>query len=57
MKYYWIASTNEIKTQATKNMLCACTMRGGREHAVQQCKCRKGVTPDTKLCFPTTGVP
>ena len=27
MKYYWIASTIEIKTQATKNTLCACKMR------------------------------
>ena len=27
-KYYWIASTIEIKTQATKNTLCACKMRG-----------------------------
>ena len=47
MKYYWIASTIEIKTQATKNTLCAFKMRG-REHAPQQCKCRKGVSPDTK---------
>ena len=29
MKYCWIASTIEIKTQATKNTLCACKMRGG----------------------------
>ena len=28
MKYYWIASI-EIKTQATKNTLCACKMREG----------------------------
>ena len=28
MKYYWIASTIEIKTQATKNTLCACKKRG-----------------------------
>ena len=28
MKYLWIASTFEIKTQATKNILCAYKMRG-----------------------------
>ena len=48
MKCYWIASTIEIKTQATKNMLCACKMRGGRDHAAQQYKFRKRVSPDTK---------
>jgi hypothetical protein len=28
MKYYWKASTIEIKTKAIKNTLCACMMRG-----------------------------
>ena len=28
MKYYWIASTIEIKTRVTKNTLCACKMKG-----------------------------
>ena len=28
MKYYWIASTIEIKTKAIKNTLCAYKMRG-----------------------------
>ena len=55
MKYYWII---EIKTKATKNTLCACKMREDeREHASQQCKRRKEVSPDTKMCFPTTGIP
>ena len=57
MKYYWIVSTIEIKTKAIKNTLCASKMRGEREHASQQSKCRKGVSPDTKMCFPTTGIP
>ena len=50
MKHYWIASTIEIKMQATNNALCACKMRGGREYSAQQCKCGKGVSPDTKKC-------
>ena len=29
----------------------------GKEHAAQQCKCRKGVSPYAKMCFLTTGVP
>ena len=57
MKYYWIASTIETTTQATKNALCACKMRGGRKPAAQQCKYGKGISPDTKMCFPTKGVP
>jgi hypothetical protein len=28
MKYYWIASTIEIKAASHKNTLCACKMRG-----------------------------
>jgi len=28
MKYYWIASTIEIKMKAIKNTLCASKMRG-----------------------------
>ena len=54
MKYYLILSTIEIKTQ--EYVVCLYD-EGGREHASQQCKCRKGVSPDTKMLFPTTGVP
>ena len=57
MKYYGMALTIEIKMPATKNTLCAFKMIGGREHAAQQCKCGKGDSPNTKMCFLTTGIP
>ena len=53
MKYNWIASTIEIKTQATKNTLCACKDEGegnmplnnvnvGKEFlAIQKCAFRQ----------------
>ena len=44
MKYYWLASTIEIR-------------KASHQEYAQQRKCRKGVSPDTKMCFPTTGVP
>ena len=57
MKYYWIASTMEIKKKDIKNTLCASVMRGEGNMPLNSCKCRKGVSPDTKMCFPTTGFP
>ena len=51
MKYYWIASTIEIKIQATKNTLCACKMRGRREHAAQQCNVGKEFLSVQKCAF------
>ena len=49
MKYCLIASTIQIKTQANKNTLCA--LRWGGKGT-----CRSKVSPDTKMCFSTTGV-
>ena len=58
MKYYWIESTIEMKTQVTKNTFCVCKMRGeGNMPLLNVPTCWKGVSPDTKMYFPTTGVP
>jgi hypothetical protein len=50
--YYWIASV-DIKTLATKNRICACKMRGEGNMPLNDVNVGK----DTKMCFPTTGVP
>ena len=61
MKYYWIASTIQIKTQPTKNALCACKMREegnmplnnvneGKEFLpIQKCAFRQQVLPNFRL--------
>ena len=51
MKYYWIASTIEIKTQATKNTLCACKMRGEGSMPLNNLNVRKGFLPIQKCAF------
>ena len=58
MKYYWRASTIEIKTASHREYVVGCLYdEEGKEHAAQQCKCRKGVSPYRKMCFQTTGIP
>ena len=60
MKYYWIASTIEIKTKTIKNTLCASKMRGegkmplnnvnvGKEFLqIQKCAFRQQAFPNLR---------
>ena len=57
MNNYWIASTIEIKTQATKNTLCACKMRGEGNMALNNVNVGKDFFPDIKMCLPTQAFP
>ena len=52
MKYYWIASTIEIKTQATKNTLCACKMRGEGNKPLNNVNVGKEFLPIQKQALP-----
>ena len=51
MNYYWIASTIEIKTQATKNTLCACKMSGEGNMALNNVNVGKEFLPIQKCAF------
>ena len=51
MKYYWIASTIEIKTQATKNTLCASKMRGEGNMPLNNVNVGKRFLPTQKSAF------
>ena len=50
MKYYWIASTIEIKTHATKNTLCA-LMRGEGSMLLNNVNVGKEFLPLQKCAF------
>ena len=52
MKHYLIASTIEIKMQATKNALCACKMRGEGSMPLNNVKAGKEFLPIQKCAFP-----
>ena len=51
MKYYWIASTIEIKMQVTKNMLCASKMRGEGIMPLNNVNVGKEFLPIQKCAF------
>ena len=51
MKYDWIASTIEIKMQATKNMLCACKMKREGNMPLNNVNVGKEFLPIQKYAF------
>jgi hypothetical protein len=51
MKYYWIASTIDIKMQATKNTLCAYKMRGEGSMPFNNVNLGKEFLPIQKFAF------
>ena len=51
MKHYWIASIIEIKTQAAKNMLRACKMRGEGNMPLNNVNVGKEFLPIQKFAF------
>ena len=55
--YYWIVSTIEIKTQATKNMLCACKMRGEGSMPLNNVNVGKEFLQIQKCAFPQHAFP
>ena len=51
MKYYWIASTIQIKTQTTKNTLRACKMKGEGNMPLNNVNIGKEFLPIQKCAF------
>ena len=51
MKYYCIASTIEINTQATKNTLCACKMKRKGNMPLNNVNVEKKFLPTHKCAF------
>jgi len=51
MKYYWIASTIEIKTKAIKNKLCLSKMREERNMPLKNVNVGKEFLPIQKCAF------
>ena len=52
MKYYWIASTIEIKTKVIKNTLCVCKMRGDGNMPLNNVSVGKEFLPIAQQAFP-----
>ena len=57
MKYYWIASTTDIKTQATKNTMCACKVRGEGNMPLNNVNAGKEFLPIQKCAFRKQALP
>ena len=51
MKYYWIASAIEIKTQVIKNTLCTSKMRGEGSMPLKNVNLGKEFLPIQKCAF------
>ena len=51
MKYYWRASTIEIKTKANENKLCACKRRGEGNMPLNNVNVGKEFLPIQKWAF------